>query len=79
MQHRLPDIGDLRSALAEDGRTCCVAGDLLNFFLLQILADLLQPQIKAAIFLRMHFSRHISLSHSTSTLLAALKLRSRAH
>jgi len=30
---------------------------------------------KAAIFCHMHFSRHISLSHSISSLLAALKLR----
>jgi hypothetical protein len=39
----------------------------------------LRPQIKAAIFLPMHFSRHISQSHSTFSLLAALKLRSRAN
>jgi hypothetical protein len=30
---------------------------------------------KAVIFLLMHFSRHISLLHSISSLLAALKLR----
>jgi len=30
---------------------------------------------KAAIFCHMHFSRHISLLHSISSLLAALKLR----
>jgi hypothetical protein len=40
---------------------------------------LLRPQIKAAIFPPMHFSRHISQSHSTFSLLAALKLRSRAN
>jgi hypothetical protein len=36
---------------------------------------LLRPQIKAAIFAPMHFSRHISQLHSTFSLLAALKLR----
>ncbi|MBI5007452.1 MAG: hypothetical protein HZB95_10100 [Nitrosomonadales bacterium] len=40
---------------------------------------LLRTPIKAVIFLPMHFSRHISQLHSTFSLLAALKLRSRAN
>jgi len=36
---------------------------------------LLRAETKAAIFLPMHFSRHISQLHSTFSLLAALKLR----
>jgi hypothetical protein len=40
---------------------------------------LLRHQIKAVIFLSMHFSRHISQLHSTFSLLAALKLRQRAY
>jgi len=39
----------------------------------------LRPPKKAVIFRAMHFSRHISQSHSTFSLLAALKLRSRAN
>jgi len=45
----------------------------------QVCPVLLRPQIKAAIFPPMHFSRHISQLHSTFSLLAALKLRSRAN
>ena len=47
--------------------------------LIKFMVQRLRPQIKAAIFLSMHFSRHISQSHSTFSLLAALKLRSRAN
>ncbi len=39
----------------------------------------LRPKIKAVIFPHMHFSRHISQSHSTFSLLAALKLRQGAN
>lgn len=35
----------------------------------------LRGQAKAAIFAPMHFSKHITESHSTFSLLAALKLR----
>jgi len=42
-------------------------------------SPVLHAHEKAAIFLPMHFSRHISQSHSTFSLLAALKLRSRAN
>jgi hypothetical protein len=42
-------------------------------------AAVVAPQIKAVIFPPMHFSRHISQLHSTFSLLAALKLRSRAN
>jgi hypothetical protein len=38
-------------------------------------AGVLRHYIKIVIFTPMHFSRHISQSHSTASLLAALKLR----
>jgi hypothetical protein len=43
------------------------------------LPPLLRLPVKVVIFRPMHFSRHISQSHSTFSLLAALKLRSRAY